>query len=262
MSRVFAAGTNKVQFDDPNVGAANNITVCAWIYRTGLGVDGSAILSYGDQSGPRGWMLSVNSAQSFEVRIAGGAAQTHGTSISTNTWFHVAARLPQNGANVDLQVYVNGVIGSGNFGNTHTAPNSTDDILIGAPYPNDSSGRANWTGRIAECFIWNANLNDDEIQGAMLGRGWSIRPSSLVFYAPLWGLQSPEPNLAKAGDMTGTVTGATAGAHAPVTLFTPRWAATMVEAGAGGGGGGGQPAHVRSLYIPGMRRNVAGGIFG
>lgn len=258
MSRSFTTG-QKVQFDNPNIGVSSPLTVSCWVRPGTLDTsNGNAILSYGQQSA-RGFLLSSTAATKPEIRSADGSvyALNHGTSLVNGTWSHVVVTFETNGATVNLRIYLDGVAAGPNIGCGHTAPNSTDDIIIGAPWAGDSTGRSNWNGQIADVYFWNAFLSTDEIAAIRLGQGRRIRPANLTFYAPLWGAHSPEPNLA-GSSVTGTVTSATRGDDPPVRLFTPS-DGTYEEIAAAPAGG--QPSFVRAAQIQWMRSGGRVGIF-
>jgi hypothetical protein len=66
-------------------------------------------------------------------------------------------------------------------------------------------------------------LSLNELKGLMV----KTAPTQVVAgFWPLWGLSSPEPDLS-GNRNDGTVTGAVRSNHPPITLFTPKWAATM-----------------------------------
>lgn len=75
-------------------------------------------------------------------------------------------------------------------------------------------------GRLAECGIWNVALVANE--AAALAKGKlpkEVRPLSLKGYNPLWGIQSPEPDLS-GNQNNGTLTGTAFATGPPTTLFT------------------------------------------
>lgn len=75
---------------------------------------------------------------------------------------------------------------------------------------------------IAEAAIWDVALTDDEV--AQLGRGYAplmVRPSSLVFYAPLVGYASPELNYGDSA-LALTLTGTPAAAPHPPIIYPRR----------------------------------------
>lgn len=94
-----------------------------------------------------------------------------------------------------------------------TSGHTTDDGTITIGAYDDGSGEY-WDGKIAEFGIWNRILSAGE--AAKLGKNCSALfiPRGLVFYAPLFGNNSPETDIVGSG--SGTVSGATKFAHPPI----------------------------------------------
>ena len=66
-------------------------------------------------------------------------------------------------------------------------------------------------------------MNDNELKGI----AFTSKPLTANYrHWPLWGLDDPEPDLSGNGD-DGAVTEAVRSNHPPITLFTPKWAATI-----------------------------------
>jgi hypothetical protein len=112
---------------------------------------------------------------------AGGTTIQAATGTFTaNTWHHAAGRFLSN---TNRRAYFNGV--GGGINTTSNIPTGINTTGIGYVY--QAGARGFFTnGRIAEAAIWNIDLTDDEI--AALAEGFRpslIRPSALVFYAPL-----------------------------------------------------------------------------
>lgn len=109
----------------------------------------------------------------------GGTASSAG-SVTTNTWFHGGAVFA--GAS-SRAIYLNGAKDT----NSTTTSNNlagTDKTNMGALI----SGNSHLSGKLAEVAIWNVALTDDEMLSLSYGVSpLRIRPSALVFYAPLWG---------------------------------------------------------------------------
>lgn len=107
------------------------------------------------------------------------AQANSGGSVSANTWYHGGAVF--NGAS-SRDVFLNGTKTS-NTTTTSTNLASTDRTNIGALISTNS----HFSGNLAEVGIWNVALTDAEM--AILATGVSplrVRPSALVFYAPMW----------------------------------------------------------------------------
>jgi hypothetical protein len=107
-----------------------------------------------------------------------GANAVTSTGFTSGVWHHAAgvSRPPS-----DRAAFIDG----GSKGTETTSITAgADRTLIGARI--STTVGAFFTGRIAEAAIWNTNLSDDEV--AILAKGFSpqqVRPSALVFYAPL-----------------------------------------------------------------------------
>jgi len=112
----------------------------------------------------------------------GGGNATTTNLFSVDTWSH-ACGVYQKGTN-NLIAYLDASgVGSGQdtFSNT---PAGVDTIAIGAHVDKDVAWH--FSGSIAEVAVWNTNLTLLEVHS--LAHGFSpllIRPSALVFYAPL-----------------------------------------------------------------------------
>lgn len=85
------------------------------------------------------------------------------------------------------------------------------DLTLASRDPGDATFFA---GGLSDCALWNRVLNSTELN--MLGKGYSPLwiPSGLIMYSPVFGLQSPEPDLM--GGTSGTVTGTSLLTHPPV----------------------------------------------
>lgn len=97
-------------------------------------------------------------------------------SVSSGVWTHGGAVFTSTSSRA---VFLNG---AKNTDSTLITGATPDNTLIGA----FTSGNSNFSGELAEAAIWNVALTDDEM--ASLAAGCSplrIRPSALVFYAPL-----------------------------------------------------------------------------
>lgn len=108
------------------------------------------------------------------------AQANSGGSVTTNTWYHGGA--VYSGAS-SRAVFLNG---SKTTNTTTTSTNlaGTDRTNIGALI----SGNSHLSGRAAEIGIWNVALTDDEMSALAAGLSpLRVRPSALVYYAPLWG---------------------------------------------------------------------------
>lgn len=102
--------------------------------------------------------------------------------------------------------------GSGTFHDLSAA-----NLMVGSRMPLDTF----WAGQVAEVGLWNRVLSAQEIQS--VGRGYSplFFPVGLVQYAPLKGVNSPEPRTGTGSATEGVLTGTT-GVAGPDIMKYPR----------------------------------------
>jgi hypothetical protein len=229
MARTFNGTTDGIDMGNPSPLSAlnsgvNTLTISAWVYGTSSTADG---FIFGDNySGGENFMVRWNRSSSgtidglvFNNTFASSLLHSVTTTTSAaNTWTHVA--LTWNGTNT--RIWINGTNeATGSLGGAGLNPGQTGyHWQIGRDFANNGT---TFTGRIAECAIWNATLTATEIAGLAKGaRAYRIRTPSLQGWWPVDGIQSPEPDLSGKKD-SGTVTGTTSSAGPPYMAFTPRW---------------------------------------
>lgn len=142
-----------------------------------------------------------------------------GTFPSLNQWHHLCITFDgSNVANVPFAL-VDGVDQSATM-ITALPPAGT---AIANNYPivfGNDAGPNPYTGYLAEFGFWNCLLATKELTALSKGiKPNRIRPASLKAYYPLWGLQSPEPDLS-GNKNSAVLTGTTRANHAPVNEFT------------------------------------------
>lgn len=231
MSRVFAAGsTESAVYDGTPPVTAAPFTVAAWARRTDTG-SFRTVLGIGDKDVTNHqWYLQMfdfgSKSVKWEVQAGGTAAnsQAPGNWVQ-NQWHHVAG---VEASSTSRTCYLDGSPDA-TPDTTSRAPSGADRLAIGK-VPESSPGAGEYfTGDIAEVGIWNVALTDAEI--ASLAKGVTppnIRPGNLVFYAPIVGKHSPEPDLV--GGLSLTLTGTSASAHPRVFRKLPRLAAAIMNA--------------------------------
>lgn len=100
---------------------------------------------------------------------------------------------------------------------------------------------------IAEAGIASVRANADQAMALFRGLGGRrVFGKDCKGDWPLWGRHDPELDLSGAGNdltLAGTTGGPLVANHAPVTPFTPRWAASLPSNGAGGS------ASTRRVYL-------------
>lgn len=139
---------------------------------------------------------------------------------AANVWYHAAGVFAAANSRA---VYFNGANKGTNATSLTLDSSGFNRTWIGVYRP-DTTSFSPLNGRIANVGIWDVVLTDAEI--AALGKRASpllVRPASLVFYAPIFGRTSPEPDFSGARNLT--VNGTMAQAeHAPMVYPSrPLW---------------------------------------
>lgn len=152
----------------------------------------------------------------FEYRRSGDDGWWSMAYPSNGVWHNLTITYDGSSTSNDPIFYHNGVSQTvtERRAPTGTLNTSTGELFVGV-HPDGTE----WDGPIAEAAIWNRVLTASE--AAILGDAFSpaFILNGLVFYAPLIGRASPEPDLR--GGTTGTVTGATNFAHPRIIYPSP-----------------------------------------
>ena len=193
------------------------LTLAAW-FNSDDSTKSQDLVCITDTAGDQNYFqLTANSATKV-VAVARDSAPantaTTTTNWSVNTWHHACGVFESSTSRL---AYLDGG-GVGTNENNRT-PAGLDVVSIGRL--SRASATNYMSGRIAHAAIWNAALGADEV--VSLARGfvpWMIRPESLVAYWPIWGNQSPEPDII--GGANATVTGATASGAFPKLIYPTR----------------------------------------
>ena len=155
--------------------------------------------------------------------------QTGAIGINDGNWHRVVV---VRKASNSFEMWLDGV----SQGTSSAAPGTTtiDGIGIGRlprladeHFPGDISFVARWPVAISDA----AALRLSSPTGPL---PWGVSPIDLTGLWPVWGLHSPEIDLSGKGH-DGTVVGTSRSNGPPITLFTPKWAATIPLIEAGGG---------------------------
>jgi len=179
--------------DSSSLDITDSITIDAWIYAHALG---GRVVDKITAGGSNGYMLDTyNSHLRF---IIDGVIVSGSTTLTTNTWYHIAG--VYNRSEQKLRVYVNGAQdGFGNYSGSIPANNLT--IRIGA----DSTGANAFNGIIDEVEIFNRALSQSEIADIYAaGSAGKCRPQIVM---PKAATKSPSllpiasTNIAKANNL-------------------------------------------------------------
>ena len=176
-------------------------------------------------------VLRAGSTGNLETVINDGVGTSTASSTvgySTGVWNHGAAVFASS---TSRTVYLNG--GNSATETTSGTPSGLNRTAVGAKLGNTASGF--FDGHLADVAAWNIALSAADI--ASLALGFSpllIRPDALIFYMPMWGYGSPEPDLR--GGQVYTVNGAPAvGTTNPRVFYPSRGGARFIEPPAAGG---------------------------
>lgn len=141
--------------------------------------------------------------------VGSGGTATCSAGYTANVW-HSAIGVFASATS--RQIYIDG--GSSGTNATSAVPTSLARIEVGRTYQNGSPIQF-MNGDIARVAMWNIALSSADRASLAAGALPStIQAGNLVFYAPLAGTASPEPDLINANNLT--VTGATQTSIAPV----------------------------------------------
>lgn len=233
MARLFTDASNHYLEIDSPVITEVPFTAAGW-FRPTDGHNG-CIWSVVDKDANNAMFAMLITSGGFaEVRTrASTTSDASGTTTNSYTvgaWNHLA--IVCTSATL-REVYLNGDVANKGTSTTSKTPAGIDRTSIGR------IGRLSpvlpFNGRIEHVTCWNAALSLSEL--AVLAGGVHparIRPSNIVGRWPVWGLHSPEIDLA-AGLYPLTVTGATLAEGAPVRPFGSRfWGSYPVIEAAGG----------------------------
>lgn len=217
-----------------NLGTGD-FTIACWINFDAIDTDGSRVVEQGSDSialSPQVYFASTTVLKlTFQIGNDFGGRVQHATALTVGTDYFISVR--RNSSNlVEVDVWD---VNLAKVGSTASAT-KTDDLSPASGNLNIGKDAAfaattRWNGDLAHLWWIKARLNDNELKGI----AFTSKPLTANYrHWPLWGLDSPEPDLSGNGD-DGTVTEAIRSNHPPITLFTPKWAAAapLIEAAVG-----------------------------
>lgn len=162
------------------------------------------------------------------------------TSYSAGEWFSAIAVLA---AVDDAKIYLNAA-GEGSD-TTSVTTTGLDRVGVGRLVDNSPGDEAD--GQLCRVCIWDGTLNSLERTAFSLGADpRRILPGNLLRWWEIFGLHSPEIELMGSGDELTLFNAPLQSDHAPVSLFTPKWAASVPLLGAAPADGP-ETIHFRSL---------------
>ena len=231
MARSFDGSTDYASIADNAAVDLGPLTVCAKIYLETpsnawhtvfiKGRDGTSIVNYAFSFNPTG---GTDLAQLF---WADGTFRVYSFPFAANVpvgqWFFLAATLTQNGGDVDGRVLIDmAEVENSSITATLSGGLNNDALILGA-WRDVGVTKEPTDCRIANLSGYNQVLTDNQIRG--IGDRFTDPANHSAFW-PLFGLDSPEPELSGVG-IDATLVGTSKANHPPTTLFTPKWAATI-----------------------------------
>jgi len=191
MARLFDDASDQYLYNGTQV-TGMPFTMACWFNSNDITINQSLMtMSSEDDSGWHGLWLSLAGAQVGDyiqaAAYAGAGVKLAKTSTgySADTWHHACGIFASA---TDRRAYIDG--GSKGTNTDSCTPLSINNTVIGTTYYftgaiNESE--APFSGAIAGAAIWNVALTDAEVASLATGVSpRSVRPESLVFYAPLW----------------------------------------------------------------------------
>lgn len=206
MARSFNGTTDRISL---TLGATLGLTLCAWIKTTTASAAACIIDNDTGSAGGRAYQLRVGSGKLQAITLTGSTVvtTTGATTINTGAWVHVAMTVPTSGV---VTVYVNGV--SDGVSASHGWNVAGTAVNIGA---HNSGASQFFAGTIAECVLANSLLLPVR-DLALLAAGVPASVLGVSNYLPLWGVDSPEPDIGIAAHAPGTLHGTSFAAGPPV----------------------------------------------
>lgn len=219
MALTFSAGGTGDYVEAASSPTISGAFTLAALARPVTSLNSGTILGVGASSGGDYIALAMLNTGLPFFETASPTADANGpTTAAADTWCHVAG---VQSSTTNRVCYLNGVAGTANTATSN--PTTMDRVTIGQLRINGSLVSV-WNGEAAECAIWNVALTAAEI--AMLSLGFSpalVRPSALVFHAPLQGsVAGPEIDVRGGRPLVyGTGQEPTPVPHARVLRFRP-----------------------------------------
>jgi hypothetical protein len=203
----FAGGSSQslTKTDNASLSITGNLTLVAWIRPTSVSGD-NAIMGKSDGASDRSYYFYLD-AGNLKAKISptgSGAAQPLGvTTLSTNTWYHVA--LVYNGT--DIRLYLDGVLDANGASNPLTYSSGIHDSSTAFAIGARGDGADYFDGQIDEVAVFNRALTADEISSVYengLNGATRMRPDAAEPPVPYFGRSIGEDTGTVYG--TGTVT--------------------------------------------------------
>lgn len=192
MGRAFSSGSSQHAEAASAPATAAPLTMACWFRTTTTSAGARTLMSLSASASSHTFQLYQHTTGLGLWMEGTGANQDtadFSNAVAANTWAHAAAVVASS---TSRDVYLNATsIASSSTSVVPASINTTSVGRRGTASPGDYMD-----GSIAEVGIWNVALTVAELAALAGGaRVASIRRSALVFYAPLFGVDSPEADL-------------------------------------------------------------------
>ena len=218
MARTFPNSTDLIEGTTFGLPSTTTGSVSIWVKPLFSNNDGNAheMWGFGSSFG-RTPLFIKDSDNTISIQWQSDGTPIHfGTDalMVTNVWANWVFTWNNSTGSV---AYKNGTSVGTSAGTTFTASGGGGYVIGNLEVFNRQSD-----SYLSDFAYWNVTLTPGEAKALASGvRPNTIRPSSLVIWLPIDGLQSPEPDLS-GNAYNGTVTATSLAPGPPVTLFTPR----------------------------------------
>jgi Concanavalin A-like lectin/glucanases superfamily len=210
-----------------NFTASQAFSVSFWAFRGGEVSDISYVGHLDTNNNFRGWELQQGLINLLIFNLIStypsSWIQVKSTVVDPGTFCHRASTYDGSGLAAGVQLWVNGTNGQIVVNDSLEGNTTTNSIPLRMGTRLDGTDPLGTGGKMAEVGVWNTALTTNEIASLTQGaRCYTIRPQDLVAYYPIFGNDSPEPDLS-GNASNGTLTGTAFAADPSIAMFTPRW---------------------------------------
>lgn len=211
MGRLFTNPGDKISLG--SLAGNSSYTFAAWIKRDSYGAAARIF------DGP-GWRLEQNFTDRLVlVQDFDGSSNGRWTCglPTLSTWVHLAVVYDASSTSNDPDIYLDGVLQTETEDLTPAgnAITTAEEVIIGNRTEGDRQARAG----LAHVSVWHSLLSGANISSLAGGSSPLDVDNTMEYYLPLYGDQSPEPDLS-GNSVDGTVSGTTATADDPTVGST------------------------------------------
>ena len=214
-------------------GNASKFTLAGWVKLNNVGATEQVFMSKYDGSfGPLFRTLSGKVRMFWIDTGSSGHEAIGATTMSTGTWYHIAATWPR-ATSPGMQVWLNGVVDGADT--TNATMNATSDSTNGWTFGARAAATFPLDGDMCEMCMFNDVLTADQILAlARCGSPHEVAPGLLVGYWPTFGSYDNQADFSQQSNNLQLVGTLATADHAPVGPQVPIWSPylrTFVSAG-------------------------------